>query len=364
MAALFAAGACRARAYIARIRGGNARGRSGERAAGRALRLRWLWRTVSRSALSCALALAAVSPAAAQGWPAKPVRIVAASSPGSGVDLVARVIAQKLAEQLGQAFVVDNRAGAGGNLGAEVAARSAPDGYTLFMGTPAHAINAALYRKLGYDLLRDFVPVSLATTGHYVLVVNPSVPARSVRELLALAKARPGRLTYASAGTGSVGHLSGELFKSMSGIEMTHVPYKGTGPALGDTVSGQVQVMVVNPLPAMPHIKSGRLRLLAVTDSRRIASLPEVPTIAEAGIAGFGTTGWNGLLAPAGTPRTVVARINEAVVSIVRAPELRDRMSSEGTEPVGSSPEAFRALMLSDQKRWTAVVSKMKIDVD
>jgi tripartite-type tricarboxylate transporter receptor subunit TctC len=219
-----------------------------------------------------------------------------------------------------------------------------------------------VYRRQLYDPIASFTPIVQTGAQSYLLVVNAGLPAQSVKDLVALAKAR--KLNYTSAGTGSVGHLSGELFKSMAGIEMTHVPYKGTGPALGDTVSGQVQVMVVNPLPAMPHIKSGRLRLLAVTDSRRIASLPEVPTIAEAGIAGFGTTGWNGLLAPAGTPRTIVARINEAVVSIVRAPELRDRMSSEGTEPVGSSPEAFRALMLSDQKRWTAVVSKMKIDVD
>jgi len=261
---------------------------------------------------------AAAQPAADAAWPTRPVRLVVPYAPGGGLDILARLLAPRLSERWGQGVLVDNRPGASGQLGAQIVAGAAPDGHTL--------------------------------------------PAQSVKDLVALAKAR--KLNYTAAGTGSVGHLSGELFKSMAGVEMTHVPYKGTGPALGDTVSGQVQVMVVNPLPAMPHIKSGRLRLLAVTDSRRIASLPEVPTIAEAGIAGFGTTGWNGLLAPAGTPRAVVARINEAVVSIVRAPELRDRMSSEGTEPVGSSPEAFRALMLSDQKRWTAVVSKMKIDVD
>jgi tripartite-type tricarboxylate transporter receptor subunit TctC len=290
------------------------------------------------------------------------VRLVVPYAPGGGLDILARLLAPRLSERWGQGVLVDNRPGASGQLGAQIVASAAPDGHTLAIISTEHITAPMVYRRQLYDPIASFTPIVQTGAQSYLLVVNAGLPAQSVKDLVALAKAR--KLNYTSAGTGSVGHLSGELFKSMSGIEMTHVPYKGTGPALGDTVSGQVQVMVVNPLPAMPHIKSGRLRLLAVTDSRRIASLPEVPTIAEAGIAGFGTTGWNGLLAPAGTPRTVVARINEAVVSIVRAPELRDRMSSEGTEPVGSSPEAFRALMLSDQKRWTAVVSKMKIDVD
>ena len=290
------------------------------------------------------------------------MRLVVPYAPGGGLDILARLLAPRLSERWGQGVLVDNRPGASGQLGAQIVASAAPDGHTLAIISTEHITAPMVYRRQLYDPIASFTPIVQTGAQSYLLVVNAGLPAQSVKDLVALAKAR--KLNYTSAGTGSVGHLSGELFKSMSGIEMTHVPYKGTGPALGDTVSGQVQVMVVNPLPAMPHIKSGRLRLLAVTDSRRIVSLPEVPTIAEAGIAGFGTTGWNGLLAPAGTPRTVVARINEAVVAIVRAPELRDRMSSEGTEPVGSSPEAFRALMLSDQKRWTAVVSKMKIDVD
>ena len=305
---------------------------------------------------------AAAQPAADAAWPARPVRLVVPYAPGGGLDILARLLAPRLSERWGQGVLVDNRPGASGQLGAQIVASAAPDGHTLAIISTEHITAPMVYRRQLYDPIASFTPIVQTGAQSYLLVVNAGLPAQSVKDLVALAKAR--KLNYTSAGTGSVGHLSGELFKSMSGIEMTHVPYKGTGPALGDTVSGQVQVMVVNPLPAMPHIKSGRLRLLAVTDSRRIASLPEVPTIAEAGIAGFGTTGRNGLLAPAGTPRTVVARINEAVVSIVRAPELRDRMSSEGTEPVGSSPEAFRALMLSDQKRWTAVVSKMKIDVD
>lgn len=305
---------------------------------------------------------AAAQPAGDAAWPARPVRLVVPYAPGGGLDILARLIAPRLSERWGQGVLVDNRPGASGQLGAQLVAGAAPDGHTLVIISTEHITAPMVYRRQLYDPIASFAPIVQTGAQSYLLVVNAGVPAQNVKELVALAKAR--KLNYTSAGTGSVGHLSGELFKSLAGIEMTHVPYKGTGPALGDTVSGQVQVMVVNPLPAMPHIKSGRLRLLAVTDSRRIASLPEVPTIAEAGIAGFGTTGWNGLLAPAGTPRTVVARINEAVVSIVRAPELRDRMSSEGTEPVGSTPEAFRALMVSDQKRWAAVVSKMKIDAD
>ena len=301
-------------------------------------------------------------PAADPAWPARPVRLVVPYSPGGGLDILARLLAPRLAERWGQGVLVDNRPGASGQLGAQIVAGAAPDGHTLVMISTEHITAPMVYRRQLYDPIASFTPIVQIGAQSYLLVVNAGVPAQSVKELVALARTR--KLNYTSAGTGSVGHLSGELFKSMAGIEMTHVPYKGTGPALVDTVSGQVQVMVVNPLPAMPHVKSGRLRLLAVTDARRIAALPDVPTIAEAGIAGFVTTGWNGLLAPAGTPRAVVTRINEAVVALVRAPELRDRMSSEGTEPVGGTPEAFRALMLSDQKRWSAVVAKMKIDVD
>jgi len=305
---------------------------------------------------------AAAQAVAAQSWPVRPVRLVVPYSPSGGLDILARLMAPRLAERWGQNVLVDNRPGASGQLGTQIVANAAPDGYTLVIISTEHITAPMVYRRQLYDPVASFTPIVQTGAQSYLLVVNAGVPANSVKELAALAKAR--RLNYTSAGTGSVGHLSGELFKSMAGIEMTHVPYKGTGPALGDTVAGQVQVMVVNPLPAMPHVKSGRLRLLAVTDTRRIASLPDVPTIAEAGIAGFGTTGWNGFLAPAGTPAAVVARVNEAVASIVRAPDLRDRMTNEGTEPVGGTPEAFRALMLSDQKRWAAVVSKMKIDAD
>jgi tripartite-type tricarboxylate transporter receptor subunit TctC len=312
-------------------------------------------------ALSLSLSLSLPAPVAAQAWPARPVRIVAASSPGSGVDLVARVLAQKLSDQLGQPFVVDNRAGAGGNLGAEVAARSAPDGYTLFMGTPAHAINAALYRKLGYDLLRDFAPVSLATTGHYVLVVNPSVPAKSVRELLALAKARPGRLTYASAGAGNATHLAGELLRSMTGIDMLHVPYKGSGPALSDVIAGHADLMFANLTAALPHIKSARLRALGVSGSARAESARDLPTIAEAGVPGYTVNAWYGVLVPAGTPSDIIGRLNGELARALRAPDTRTRLAADGADPAPGTPAEFGRLIQSEVATWTKVIAQAGI---
>ncbi|MCE2946353.1 MAG: tripartite tricarboxylate transporter substrate binding protein [bacterium] len=305
-----------------------------------------------------ALVLSLPLPALAQAWPTKPLRLVAASSPGSGVDLVARVIAQKLGEQLGQQAVVDNRAGAGGNLGAEVAARSAPDGYTLFMGTPAHAINAALYRKLGYDLVRDFTPVTLATTGHYVLVVNPSVPAKSVREFVALAKARPGRLTYASAGNGNATHLAAELLRSMAGIDMLHVPYKGSGPALSDVIAGHADLMFANLTAAMPHIRSGRIRALGVTGGARADSARDLPTLAEAGVPGYAVSAWYGVLAPAGTPSEVVARLNAEIARALRAPDTRARLAGDGADPAPGTPVEFARLIQSEIATWTKVIAQ------
>jgi len=315
-------------------------------------------------------ALAAPAVASAQGaagapapsWPVRPVRLVVPYAPGGGLDILARLLAPRLAERWNQTVLVDNRPGASGQLGAQIVSAAAADGQTLVMISTEHITAPMVYKRKLYDPIASFTPLVQIGAQSYLLVVNAGLPVASVKELVALARSRKPTLNYTSAGTGSVGHLSGELFKSMAGIEMTHVPYKGTGPALADTVAGQVQVMVVNPLPAMPHIKSGRLRLLAVTDSQRVATLPETPTIAEAGLPGFSTRGWNGLLAPAGTPRPIVLRINESVVDILRTGEVRERMSSEGTEPIGSTPDAFRALMVADQKVWAAVVAKMKID--
>ena len=308
--------------------------------------------------LTAALALElAVAPwAAAQSYPVKPVRVIAASSPGSGVDIVGRIVAQKLSDGLKQQVIVDNRAGAGGNLGAEIAAKAPPDGYTLFIGTPAHAINPSLYSKLAYDLLRDFAPVSLLTTGQYILVVHPSLPAKSVKELIALARARPGQLNYASAGTGNATHLAGELFTSLTGTKLVHVPYKGSGPALVDVVGGQVQLMFSNLTAALPHVKSGRLRALAVTGEQRSSALPQYPTMMEAGVPGYVVSSWFGMLAPAGTPPEIIARLNAEIAKAMRTPDMKERLAGEGAEPKSSTPEALGRLLQTEVAQWAKVI--------
>jgi tripartite-type tricarboxylate transporter receptor subunit TctC len=304
------------------------------------------------------------SGASAQAWPSKPVRVIAASSPGSGVDIVARVVSQRLSEQLGQQVIVDNRAGAGGNLGAEIAAKAAPDGYTLFMATPAHAINTGLYRKLNYDLVRDFAPVSLITTGQYVIVIHPSLPAKSVKELIALGRQQAGQLNYASAGNGNATHLAGELFKSLARVQMVHVPYKGSGPALTDLIGGQVELMFSNLTAAIPHIKSGRLRALAVTGRERAPSIPDLPTVIEAGVSGYVVTSWFGVMAPAATPREIVVRVNAELGRAMRAPDMRDRLAAEGAEPTFSTPEALGTFIGTEIATWTKVVRDAGVRAD
>ena len=294
--------------------------------------------------------------AAAQTYPAKPVRLIAASSPGSAVDIVARIVAPRLAEQLGQQFIVDNRAGAGGNLGAEIAAKAPPDGYTLFMGTPAHAINTALYRKLNYDLARDFAPVSQLTSGQYVIVVHPSLPVKSVKELIALARAKPGQLNFASAGSGNATHLAGELFKSLARVNIVHVAYKGSGPALTDLIGGQVQLMFSNLTSALPHVRSGRLRALAVTGEKRATVAPELPTVIEAGVPKYVVISWFGVLAPAGTSQGIIMRLNGEIERALRAPDVQERLAGEGAEPAPNSPERFAAFLRDEMMQWTKVV--------
>lgn len=302
-------------------------------------------------------ALAATSPAGeAQQYPARAVRLIVASSPGSGVDIVSRILAQKLSTGLGQQVIVDNRAGAGANLGAEIAAKSPADGYTLFMGTPAHAINASMYSGLNYDIVRDFAPVSLVTTGQYVLIVHPSVPARTVKELIALARSKPGDLAYGSAGPGNSTHLAGELFNSMAGTTMLHVPYKGSGPGLIDLVSGQLQLYFANLTAGLPYIRSNRVRALAVTGPVRTPLLPALPTVAEAGLPGYAVTGYFGVLVPTGTPAGIIARLNGEIVKAVRAPDVRASLAAEGAEPVGSSPEEFAAFIREEITRWAGAV--------
>ena len=245
-----------------------------------------------------------------QAYPAKPVRLIAPSSPGSGVDIVARFYAQKLSAQIKQQVVVENRAGAGANIGAEIAAKAPPDGYTLFMGTPAHTINPSLYRRLNYDILRDFAPISQVSSGQYVAVVHPALPVKTLQQLIALAKARPGQLNYGSAGNGNATHLAAELFRTLAGVDIVHVPYKGSGPALIDLVGGQMQIMFSNLTAALPHMKSAKLRALAVTGDKRTPIVPELPTVAESGLAGYAVVSWFGLLAPAGTPQEIITRLN------------------------------------------------------
>jgi tripartite-type tricarboxylate transporter receptor subunit TctC len=302
------------------------------------------------------LALAAAVPAAAQQYPARAVRLIVASSPGSGVDIVSRIMAQKLAAGLGQQVIVDNRAGAGANLGAEIAAKSPPDGYSLFMGTPAHAINASMYSGLNYDIIRDFVPVSLVSTGQYVVIVHPSVPARSAKDLIALAKARPGALGFGSAGAGNSTHLAGELFNSMAGIKMLHVPYKGSGPALVDLMSGEIQVMFANITAGLPFIRTQRVRALAVTGPKRTPQAPDLPTVAEAAIPGYAVTSYFGVLAPAGTPAAVVAKLNAEIVKAVHSADVQASLAHEGAEAVGSTPEEFGAYIKAEIPRWATAV--------
>jgi tripartite-type tricarboxylate transporter receptor subunit TctC len=293
-------------------------------------------------------------------FPTKPVRIVVPYSPGGGLDFIARMVSQPLNERWGVPIIVDNRPGASGIVGTQIVAKAAPDGYTLAMVSVEFITAPLVYKQFPYDTIKDFTGVVQTASQSYLLVVHPSVPAQSVRELVALSKTRP--LNYTSSGLGGMGHLSGELLKRMTGMQMLYVNYKGTGPALADTLAGQVHVMVVNPLPAVPHIKSGRLRLLASTDSKRIASMPDVPTIAESGVRGFSTNGWNGMIVPAGTPRNVVRTINEAVAAIIKSPYGSERILVGGAEPAGGTPEELSAMMRADHQRWSEIIRTMKID--
>ncbi len=308
--------------------------------------------------------LAWVQAADTSNYPAKPIRVIAPSSPGSGVDIVSRLVAQKLGANLGQQVVVENRAGAGGNLGAEVAAKAAPDGYTLFMATPSHAINPALYRKLNYDSIRDFSPVGLVMTGQYVLVAHPSLPAKSVKELIALARARPGQLNYASAGNGNATHLAGELLKSLAKVDIVHVAYKGSGPALVDLISGQVHFMFPNLVNSLPHIATGRLRALAVTGAKRATAAPLIPTLIEAGVPGYTVMSWYGMLAPAGTPQAVIGRLNSELVKVLRSPDVKERLAGQGADPAEGTPEEFSAFLREEIAKWGKVVKAANISAE
>jgi tripartite-type tricarboxylate transporter receptor subunit TctC len=319
-----------------------------------------------RLALLLLLAMPVVpSIALAQAWPSKPIKWVVPFAPGGTTDILARTVGEKLGAALGQPVIVENRPGAGGGVGAEFVAKSPPDGYTLVGGTiSTHAINASLYKSLPYDPVRDFVPITLIARLPNLLVVNPNVPAKNVAELVALMKANPGKYTFASSGNGTSQHLSGELFKSIAGVDMQHVPYKGSPPALQDVVGGQVTMTFDNITTALPLAKAGNLRALAVTTAQRSAVAPEIPTMAEAGLAGYEIGSWQGVFAPAGTPPEIVRRLNTEIVRILKSPEIRDKLTALGAEPVGNTVDEFSAMVKSEVVKWGDVVKRSGARVD
>lgn len=308
-------------------------------------------------ACAVTLMLAWHVPAVAQtAYPAKPIRLILPFPPGGSTDIVARLLGQKLTESWGQPVLVENRPGAGGNIAAETAARAAPDGYTLFQVNVANAIGATLYPKLTYDLITSFAPVIQLATTPYVLLAHPTVPAKNAKELIALAKARPGQLNYASAGGGSATHLSGELLKTMGGVNIVHIPYKGTGPAVTALLSGEVDLYFATVPAALPLVEAKKLRALGVTSARRSPLMSEVPAIAEAGLKGYETSTWHGILAPASTPPDVVVKLNAEIARILAQPAVKERLLGQGLDPVGGTPEQFGAYLKAEIAKWAGVV--------
>jgi len=310
------------------------------------------------------LVVAGAGSVSAQDYPSKPVRVIA-SGAGGGTDFSARLVAAALSGSLGQQVVVENRGGANGNIGMEAVARSAPDGYTLVFALSAQlAINPALYQKLPYDPVRDFAPIALLGEGGYILVVHPSLPVKSVRELITLAKARPGQVAYSSSGNGSGGHLAAELLSSMAKVRMLHVPYKGGGPALMDLLAGQVQLLFATQLASWPHVQTGRIRALAVSTAKRPASLPDLPTVAESGLPGYDSGVWYGVLAPAGTPREIVAKLNGEVARALNQPDYRKLLVGNTIEPIGGPPEQLAQYIRTEMVKWARVVKDAGVRVD
>jgi tripartite-type tricarboxylate transporter receptor subunit TctC len=303
-----------------------------------------------------AVAALACTPAGAQTYPVKPVRLIVPFAPGGGTDLIGRILALSLGEALGQSIVVDNRGGAGSSLGTELATRAAPDGYTLLLGNISLAFNAELYKNLSYDARRDLAPVSLVAVQPNILVIHPSLPAKTVAEFATLARARPGQIAYGSAGTGSGTHLAGELLKMLLKIDLLHVPYKGTGPALTNLVGGQVQMMVSTFASALPHVRTGRMRALGVTTVKRSPAAPDVPTLIEAGVPGFEYSTWYAVFAPTGTPRPIVEQLNKALHQLNGRDELKQRFDAQGVEPMVSTPAELAAYLRSETVKWGKVV--------
>jgi tripartite-type tricarboxylate transporter receptor subunit TctC len=315
--------------------------------------------------IAIALAIAANASAAdRQTYPARPVRLIVPFAPGGPNDIMARIVAQKFSESMGQQVVVDNRAGASGIVGTELAAQAAPDGYTLLMMSLTFAVNPSLFRKLPYDTHRDFTPVTLVASAPLMLVVHPSVGAKSVPELVNVAKTSPGKLNFGSGGPGTTPHLAGEMFAMMAGVKMVHVPYKGGGPALTDLIAGHIQLMLENIPSTLPLAKSGKLRALAVTSLKRSPLVPDLPTLDEAGLKGYEIVGWNGLFVPAGTPGAIVARIHAETRKALAQPDVKDRLVTLGAEGVGSSPQEFRAFVQAEIAKWARVVKQAGLRIE
>jgi len=301
----------------------------------------------------------------AEIYPQRAVRLIVPYPPGGAGDIVGRMLSAKLTEALGQQVVVDNRGGGGQIIATEITAKAPPDGYTLFLASATHSINPGLRRgKLPYDSIKDFAPITLVADSPLVFIANPALGVSGIKELVAAAKARPGRINYASSGPGTGGHLSVELLKFQTGIDLVHVPYKGAGPALIDLIGGQVQVMCTSPLPAMPHVKSGKLKALGMTSRTRSRAAPEVPTVAEQGLPGFESSLWYALMGPAATPQTVIRRVHAETVKILKSPELAEQLLSQGAEPVGSSPQELSRFIKSEIDRWTRVITQANIRAD
>lgn len=314
-----------------------------------------------------ALLMVAIGPVAAfaQNYPAKPIRFIVPFPPGGGNDTLARLIGQKLTAATGQQVIIDNRPGAGGAIGAEVAAKSAPDGYTIFLaGVATHGINPNLRKNLPYDPLKDFDAVSLIASAPLLVVVHPSLPVKSVRQLIALAKKEPGKINYASNGAGGSSHMAVELFKMMTGTNLVHIPYKGLSPALTDLLSGEVQLMFSSAVAMLPQVKAGRLRAIAMTGAKRSPAIPDIPTVAEAGVPGYETGSWYGIVVPAGTPKPAIDKLSREVVAIVHSPDITKRLTDEAVIPIGSTPEEFSAHIRKELARWAKVIRQSGIHLN
>jgi tripartite-type tricarboxylate transporter receptor subunit TctC len=320
---------------------------------------------IARTSIAAALILVWHAPALAQNaYPAKPIRIISIFAPGGGNDVICRLVAQQLTERLKQQVIVENRVGANGIVGSEAAARSAPDGYTFTLIPSGHTVNASMYKKLPFDSIRDFTPITLVGSGPLVLAVHPSLPAKNVKELIALAKARPGQLTYVSSGVGASGHLAGALFDSMTGTQMVHVPYKGMSLAVSDLMGGQVSMTFGTSLSVIPHVRTGRLRALATTGAQRSPALPDLPTIAESGLPGYEASLWYGFVGPARMPPEIVQRLNTEIAAILAQPDTREKLASQGVDARSTTPDEFARILTADVARWAKVVQKLGLQAE